>query len=269
MVSYKDNFCGGAFDDWLEVMLIERCNGSCEWCVEKNGFHPEFHAPVAQMIEVIANDIADNIILLGGEPLLYRDMAELVNGIKEKNIYITTNGYLLTKEYIQKNLVGITGVNISIHDYDLEKSKGITGVRLVEDTLEDAIVECRKNDISVRFNCNIIKGHIDTRSAVLAFIAWARDRGVYRVRFAELKNDKEDFISLGKIMDYEFGLNENPFTMGCNKETVINGTHVNFRQMCGLQTECRVRPTNPKNVNEKAVLYYDGNFYSGWQSQRR
>jgi hypothetical protein len=50
---------------------------------------------------------------------------------------------------------------------------------------------------------------------------------------------------------------------------MINGAHINFRQMCGLQTECREKPTNPKNVNEKRVLYYDGNYYSGWQSQRR
>jgi hypothetical protein len=38
---HPDNFCGGAFQDWVEVMLTEKCNGKCPWCVEKLGWHPE------------------------------------------------------------------------------------------------------------------------------------------------------------------------------------------------------------------------------------
>ena len=34
----KLNFCGGNFQDWLEVMLTPACNGKCSWCIEKNGY---------------------------------------------------------------------------------------------------------------------------------------------------------------------------------------------------------------------------------------
>lgn len=39
---------------------------------------------------------------------------------------------------------------------------------------------------------------------------------------------------------------------------------VNFRQMCGLQTELRPKPDNPLK-RFHPVLYYDGNVYDGWQ----
>jgi hypothetical protein len=40
----KNNFCGGNFQDWLEVNLTDKCNGKCVWCIEKAGYHPEKHA---------------------------------------------------------------------------------------------------------------------------------------------------------------------------------------------------------------------------------
>ena len=46
---------------------------------------------------------------------------------------------------------------------------------------------------------------------------------------------------------------------------MIKGMPVNFRLMCGLQTEKRLKPKNPKQC-QKQVLYYDGKIYDGWQT---
>lgn len=198
-------------------------------------------------------------------------MRELIRGIREhKEVFVTTNGYFLTAIYAKNVLAGIKGLNVSIHHHDISRNCEITqGYPLSQNTLEDAIVECRRQGISVRFNCNIMRGQIDSEKKVHQYIQWARERGVDRIRFAELKGDKKAFVSLAKIFGGKHGLNENPFVLGCNQNTVIDGMPVNFRQMCGLQTQCRPRPANAKNVNEKVVLYYDGNYYDGWQSQRR
>jgi len=37
---HSKNFCGGNFQDWLEMKLTNVCNGRCEWCVEEGGFRP-------------------------------------------------------------------------------------------------------------------------------------------------------------------------------------------------------------------------------------
>jgi hypothetical protein len=63
-------------------------------------------------------------------------------------------------------------------------------------------------------------------------------------------------------------LNQDPFTYGCNKDTVICGMPVSFRQMCGLQTPLRPCPINPKQY-QKQVLYYDGKLYNGWQTVKK
>lgn len=270
MIPNKRNFCGGAFDDWREVNLTPDCNGSCRWCIERDGFHPTDRAPVEKLIELLLVDDARNIILLGGEPMLYRDLRLLVQGLRDaKFLYITTNGTHVDADTIRGVLAGITGLNISIHHFDLRRNFSITGISIDQEELEGAVVECRRNKIEVRLNCNIIKGEIDSQRKCRQYLRWAKECGIDRVRFAELKADRSHFVSLTRIWRGQFGLNENPYIDGCNQNAIIDGVSVNFRQMCGLQTECRPCPANPKTVNEKRVLYYDGIYYTGWQSQRR
>jgi len=88
--------------------------------------------------------------------------------------------------------------------------------------------------------------------------------GVSYVRFAELKIDKDNFVDLAKVFEYQYGLNDDPFVNRCWQNTVINDVNVNFRQMCGMQTNLRVKPENPEQILKK-VLYYDGILYDGWR----
>ena len=259
------NFCGGNFQDWLEVMLIDKCNGKCQWCVDKNTFHPKRHITWNKLAKAILLSIKINIILLGGEPTLYKDLSLLIASIAtKKNVYITTNGSLLSKEFVLKKLSGIKGINISIHSYNLNKNLGITGIELQEKRLKNVINELHNNQVVVRLNCNLINGYIENEKELLTYIEFAKTLGADSVRFAELKNDNNRFISLFDIFGNKYEINNDPFGLGCNSDAKINGLHVNFRQMCGLQTDCRKKPINPKQ-EQKRVLYYDGIFYNGWQ----
>lgn len=261
------NFCGGNFQDWLEVNLIETCNAKCSWCIERDGYHPAYHAPIDILISQILASGKTNIVLLGGEPLLYKGMSLLVNLLvkNKRKVWITTNGFLLTTKYIFHNLYGITGVNISIHHYDMEKNKEITHIRIKEDQLISAIRTLHYIGAHVRMNCNSIAGYIDTPEEIINYVHWAKNIGADKVRFAELKQDDDGFVDLARVLNYKYGLNDNPFTHGCNSDCVIEGIPVNFRQMCGLQTSRRIAPINPKQVL-KQVLYYDGKMYNGWQT---
>jgi organic radical activating enzyme len=265
VIPNSKNFCGGAFSDWLEVNLIEACNGKCSWCIERGGYHPDHHASCTEMFEAIVRTKAKNIILLGGEPTLYKDLFYLVDRLNHarRNVYITTNGSKLSVDFFGRYL-GLTGVNISIHHHNLEINREITGVRLHHDIMKSAIEQAHRFGISVRLNCNCISGYIDNCSEVLDYVKFAKELGADRVRFAELKNDEGSFVDLAKIMNYEYGLSDDPFTNGCNQDVVIDGMPVNFRQMCGLQTPKRVKPVDPQQVTKK-VLYYDGKIYDGWQ----
>jgi organic radical activating enzyme len=263
---HPNNFCGGNFQDWLEVNLIEKCNGKCSWCIEKNGYHPKHHAPWQEIAEKIISSGKTNIILLGGEPTLYPHLPYIIQSISLSgcNVWITTNGGKLSPEFISEKLVGITGINISIHSYDLYQNKKTVGVDI--EGLEESIVALHQIGANVRFNCNCISGNIDSAERIEQYVWWAKSKGADKIRFAELKQDNGNFVNLAKILNYRCGLNDDPFLHGCNCDAIIHGMPVNFRQMCGLQTEKRVKPINPVQCAKK-VLYYDGIFYDGWQTE--
>lgn len=262
----KRNFCGGGFPDWLEVMLIDKCNGACSWCIERGGWHPNIHVDWFAIGEAALAHGALNIILLGGEPTLYRDLMLLIRNLANqgRRVWITTNGSLLTRQYVSANLPQIFGVNISIHHYDMARNTEITGVSLKNANLIESIEELLQVGAVVRLNCNCIKGAIDSVSEITQYVEFAKGIGADKVRFAELKQDEDQFVDLAKSLDYKYGLNDNPFLDGCNSDAVINGMPVNFRQMCGLQTSRRDCPKDPEQIM-KEVLYYDGHIYDGWQ----
>ncbi len=259
---HPSNFCGGNFQDWLEVNLLSECNGKCNWCIEKKGFHPTNRADWKEIGKAAINTYKKNIILLGGEPTLYKDLKPIIQMLigAGRNVWVTTNGSLLKN--VLGSLVGIAGVNISIHHYDLNRNADIVGVKLNEQDLKESI---KAIGGKVRFNCNLINGQIDSKQEALKYIEFAKAMGANNVRFAELKLDNDGFVDLFAIFNGEYGLTEDPFINGCNHDCIINDMPVNFRQMCGLQTLRRKAPENPIQF-AKEVLYYDGEIYNGWQS---
>ena len=269
MKPHPNNFCGGNYKDWLEVMLLSECNGKCSWCIEKNGYRPKKKVDRYAMLTAMLSSEKQNIILLGGEPTLHPDLVFFINSMRKagRNVYLTTNGSKLT--YFTAGLYNrLTGINVSIHNYGLKKNQEITGINLNDGILSLAIQKLKLSKVKVRFNCNCIKGHIDNKFSIRSYARWAKMMGADSVRFAELKLDTGAFVDLAKVLDYKYNLNDDPFTHGCSTSGVIEGMEVNFRQMCGIQTECRPMPTNPEQDAEKSVLYYDGKIYDGWQTKK-
>jgi len=268
-IPHTDNFCGGNFQDWLEVMLTPHCNGRCEWCVEKQGWHPDNKTDHITLAKNIIAAGSKNVILLGGEPTLYPDLSSLILYLNDAghNVYITTNGSRLNKKFAEETLQYLHGINISIHSFDLIENHIITGININKNDLLAAINSLKSAGCKVRLNCNLIKNYIDSKNKINESIMFAQELGAESVRFAELKNDINKFVSLYDIYGEKYGLNDDPFLKGCNKNTVISGMPINFRQMCGWQIECRPTHPNPLQV-QKRVMYYDGIVYDGWQIKK-
>ena len=267
MIPNKKNFCGGAYQDWLEVKLTGSCNGKCSWCIDRGTYNPEKEASWQEIAQAAIKAKQKNIILLGGEPLLYHSLDSIITKlcISGKNVYLTTNGYYLTKEKALE-LLFLEGINISVHHYDFDKNEEITGLAIPKSQLLEAVHKLNMHGIVVRFNCNLIKGYIDSKKEILSYIEFAKEMGADSVRFAELKGESNSFVDLYKIFGDQFGINNDPFKFGCVSEGIIDNMRVSFRQMCGLQNSLRPIPKNPKQYL-KQVLYNDGKIYDGWQTK--
>lgn len=267
---HPSNSCAGAYDDWLEVNLLPQCNGSCSWCVEARGKRMEREVHWETLAKCIIPRPESNIILLGGEPTLSDDLGALVVrlSLAGKMVWVTTNGSRLSEEYVMLHLRDLCGLNISIHHYDLAENERIVGVAIPDEQLASAIGLLADAAVQVRLNCNCIKGYIDSPESAEAYLEWAARLGILRVRFAELKEEDDMFVSLVDVFPGQ-GLVEEPFSQGCSHDRVVtldSGAEmaVNFRQMCGFQTPHRPLPENACQQS-KEVLYYDGVFYDGWQ----
>jgi len=266
MKPHPNNFCGGNFQDWLEVMLLPECNGRCSWCIEKDGFHPSHRASWEEITEAALDTGKQNILLLGGEPTLYKDLGKVIEVLADygRKVYLTTNGSKLTNRYYPNVLTRLTGINISFHGNYWE-NLAITGISLPDSDLKRVIDTLHDMGISVRLNCNVQKAGVSTQKEARWYLWSAIDKGVDSVRFAELKGDDENFVDLRDILPTRKILTGDPFLHGCNRDVILEGMPVNLRQMCGLQTNQKPCPIDPEQY-PKQVLYYDGKIYNGWQS---
>ena len=264
------NFCGGNYQDWLEVNLTDVCNGRCSWCIERDGWHPQYHATWNVIADAAIKSGKANIILLGGEPTLHPDLSKIVARIHEAGLrcWLTTNGSSLSASWVRTNLAGIHGVNISVHHYNLSRNRDITGISLNFYTLKSAVAAIKQLGASVRLNCTCMADEIDSEERIWTYVQFAKAMECNHVRFAELKMEGERFVDLAEVLNHKYGLNDEPFHDGCNTDVEIDRVNVNFRQMCGLQTTKRACPENPIQYG-KTVLYYDGQMYSGWQRNKR
>ena len=100
------------------LIPIRRCNLACTYCNEFDDFSKP--VPIAEMkrrVDELARLGTSFIVISGGEPLLHPELDELITHIRRKCLIaaLITNGYLLTRERIEKlNSAGLDHLQISI-----------------------------------------------------------------------------------------------------------------------------------------------------------
>lgn len=119
-VAHHNSPCSGKYGNVMHVKLVDACNADCAFCIEHDGMTVDNAAPVNELLAKINDSRAQNIVLVGGEPTLYRGLGDLLRGIEgigvNRNVYMTTNGIKLNPAFVEKHSLHLlTGMNISIH----------------------------------------------------------------------------------------------------------------------------------------------------------
>ncbi len=122
--------------DYLRVSLTDRCNFRCVYCVPPKGmpFMQTCEVLVAgeivRAIRIFAEMGIRRVRLTGGEPLLRKDILEIVCAIKKmgliKDLSITTNGSLLEPLLTPLKEAGLDRLNISLDSLDPKRFQSIT-----------------------------------------------------------------------------------------------------------------------------------------------
>ncbi len=200
--------------NYLRVSVTDRCDLRCVYCMkEKMNFLPKNEVLSLEEIERLCDNFIDlgveKIRLTGGEPLVRKNIIQLIKNLNKKKSFtnlkevtLTTNGSLLKKfaKDLKKN--GVNRINVSLDTIVKDKYKEITRFGNLNNVLE-GIEEARKNNIKVKINTVVFKNFNDNKMTDL--INWANKK-LLDLTFIEVMpmSDTDmprhmQFVSLEKI----------------------------------------------------------------------
>ncbi|HYY64157.1 MAG TPA: GTP 3',8-cyclase MoaA [Gaiellaceae bacterium] len=177
----------------LRISVTDKCNFRCRYCMPAEGLEwlerDELltFEEVARLVRILARMGVDEIRLTGGEPLVRRDLPNLVRMLAAtpgvRDLSLTTNGVLLDRFAGPLVDAGLRRVNVSLDS--------LSHVRFAEITRRDALdrvlagleaAERYPELRPIKVNCVAIRGFTEAEVPALAELA---RRKPYVVRFIE------------------------------------------------------------------------------------
>ncbi len=111
-----------------QLIVTRRCNLSCGYCTEyDNSSEPVPLEDLRRRIDSLHRLHSANVTLLGGEPLIHPDIAEIVaHAGRRANTSIVTNGFLLRNGIAEKlNEAGLNNLTVSVDTLHADPSRYI------------------------------------------------------------------------------------------------------------------------------------------------
>jgi cyclic pyranopterin phosphate synthase len=181
----------------LRISVIDRCNFRCPYCMPEDQYaHDHVFLAKAQRlrfeeIERIARAFVAlgvrKLRLTGGEPLLRRELPELVRILAQipqvEDLALTTNGVLLPRFAQALRDAGLKRLTVSLDSLDPATFHQLSGGRgQVEEVLAGIAAAEAAGFTQIKLNCVVMRGVNDTQ--VLDLIERYRDTQ-HIVRFIE------------------------------------------------------------------------------------
>ncbi|HMS42277.1 MAG TPA: GTP 3',8-cyclase MoaA [Pyrinomonadaceae bacterium] len=187
----------------LRVSLTDRCNFRCFYCLP-NGEPPLARKEtiltfeeITEICEIFVGLGIEKIRLTGGEPLLRKDVENLVEKLARlkvqspkskvqnprlKDLALTTNGFSLKNRAENLKNLGLDRVTISLDSLQKDNFKKITGVDKFEDVLKAIEAAKFANLTPIKINAVIVRGW--NEAEVVDFARFARENDL-AIRFIE------------------------------------------------------------------------------------
>jgi len=196
-----DNF--GRQVSYVRISVTDRCDFRCVYCMsEEMTFLPRSEILSLEELGRIAQAFTElgveKIRLTGGEPLVRRDLPELVDFIGTlglKDFAMTTNASQLPRYAQALKAGGLKRLNISLDSLDPEKFRRITRTGDLQKVLDglDAAIEAGFEGIKL----NAVIMHGRNEDEVLDLVELARSKGI-DISFIEE-------MPLGDVSDHQRG----------------------------------------------------------------
>jgi len=170
----------------LWLVLTYRCQFRCKWCYTHNGtIQKDMDLNDAlNTCNMFSKLGGKNIVLIGGEPLLYKNLSMVVKTCSDLNLntILITNGFLLKDEEYVSSLknAGLTGLTMSLHGYAIDFSKKIKDKKKAFQRVQKVLVNLHNNHLLYEISCLIDSKKPDY---FLNLISWARGNQIPSLLF--------------------------------------------------------------------------------------
>ena len=177
--------------EYLRISVTDRCNLRCKYCMPEEGIKFKKHKDILryeQIIKIVKTGKKlgiKKVRITGGEPLVRKDLSELVAGLNNLNledISLTTNGILFSEKAAELKEAGLDRVNISLDTLKKDKYKKITRRDRFEDVRSGIDAAFNFDFSPVKLNIVLMKGINDDE--LLDFARLSIDKPLH-VRFIE------------------------------------------------------------------------------------
>ncbi len=175
--------------NYLRISLTDNCNLRCFYCMpeEDYEFSPAARLMQPDEIESIAKIFVENgvdkIRLTGGEPLVRKDAAEIIDRLSKLpvDLTLTTNATRLHDFVDVLEKAKVRSLNISLDTLDPDKFNIITRRNGFQKVMDNIHLMLSRN-FTVKVNVVVMKGLNDNE--IIDFVDWTKDLPV-QVRFIE------------------------------------------------------------------------------------
>lgn len=190
--------------NYLRISVTDRCNLRCTYCMPACGINMMPHQAILTFEEIVdvvrfaLDHGVDKVRITGGEPLVRRDIIQLVKQIGQlpglREFGMTTNGILLEKYAQELKDSGLQRVNISLDTIDAERFRQITRIGDIQQVFK-GIEAARKVGLEpIKINC-VVKSSSNEPDAQ-AVKAFCIQHGL-KVRFIhEMNLEKGQFSTV-------------------------------------------------------------------------
>ncbi len=226
------------------VLMLEplyRCNLACAGCGKID--HPkdilDKRLSVKECLDAVDECGAPMVSIPGGEPLIHKEMAEIVEGIvaRKKFVYLCTNALLLKKK--MDEYTPSPYLTFSVHlDGLQERHDASVCQEGVFDIAVEAIKLALDKGFRVTVNCTLFQG--ENAEEVAEFLDFVRDLGVEGVTIApgfsyEHAPNQDVFIKGKDVKDLFRGI----FSLGKGRKWNLNHSSLYLDFLAGNQAyEC-------------------------------
>ncbi|MDD3798986.1 MAG: GTP 3',8-cyclase MoaA [Novosphingobium sp.] len=200
---------------YLRLSVTDRCDLRCSYCMpERMEFLPRKDVLSLEELHELALGFIERgvskIRITGGEPLVRRDVLELIRALGRKvgdgleELTLTTNGTQLAQHADDLAAAGVRRVNVSLDTLDPALFERISRRDRLADVLE-GVAAARAAGLGVKINTVALKGL--NEAELPEIVAWAHGRGydatlIEVMPLGEVEGDRVDhYLPLSEVRD--------------------------------------------------------------------